>query len=53
MGCTVEIILAAPITPNEEFPEDLANAMEAADITVFFSRLGDQLRFSPMPGSGK
>jgi len=53
MGCTAEIIMTAPMTLDDEFPKNLASAMETADVTIFFSRLGDQQRFSSMPGAGK
>ncbi len=36
----------------EEFPEDIASAMRDSEHTIFFSRLGDQLRFCPLPGPG-
>ena len=53
MGCTTEIIMTPPMTLEDEFPKSLASAMETADVTIFFSRLGDQQRFTPMPGKGK
>jgi hypothetical protein len=53
MGCEATIIMVSPMTANGELPKDLTKAMETADVTIFFTRLGDQLRFTPLPGSGK
>jgi len=35
-----------------DFPQSLSEAMQCVDHTVFFSRLGDQVRFCPTPGKG-
>ena len=35
-----------------DFPESLSETMDSVDHTVFFSRLGDQVRFCSTPGSG-
>lgn len=43
---------AAPIAGPEDFPEVVAGAMERADHTIFFSRIGDQVRFSSLPEGG-
>ncbi len=40
------------ISRPEDFPEDLARAMGGADHTLFLSRVGDYLRFTPMMGDG-
>jgi hypothetical protein len=53
MDCTSEIVMVAPMASGDEFPTHLSMAMEKADVTIFFSRLGDQQRFSNLPGTGK
>ena len=35
-----------------DFPQSLSEAMDCVDHTVFFSRLGDQVRFCSTPGTG-
>jgi hypothetical protein len=50
LGATVSLIYAPPIAGPEEFPADLSDAMGQVDHTVFFSRIGDQIRFAPVPG---
>jgi len=46
-------IIMTPITGSaEDFPADVTAAMQTADHTVFLSRLGDQIRFCPLPGPG-
>ena len=42
---------AAPLAGPEQFPKVVAAAMEQVDHTIFFSRIGDQVRFSCLPGS--
>lgn len=52
LGAETEILIA-PITAGpEDFPDIISNAMLNANGTVFLSRIGDQLRFSKLPGSG-
>lgn len=48
-----EILLAEPGADASHFPAAVAHAMQTSDITIFFSRLGDQLRFVESPGPGK
>ena len=36
----------------DDFPQSLSDTMASVDHTVFFSRLGDQVRFCPTPGTG-
>jgi hypothetical protein len=43
---------AAPLDGPEQFPKVVAAAMEQVDHTIFFSRIGDQVRFSSLPGNG-
>jgi hypothetical protein len=45
------IVLAEPGADASHFPSEVAEAMQYADITCFFSRLGDQLRFLESPGN--
>lgn len=45
MGMRPRVILARPVADASQFPEDVRAAMERADRTIFFSRLGDQVRF--------
>lgn len=45
--------LAVPGTDASEFPESVSNAMQNADVTIFFSRLGDQVRFIDSAGPGR
>jgi len=40
------------ISHPEDFPEDLAKAMGDVNHTLFLSRVGDYLRFTPMMGDG-
>ncbi len=53
MGVTAQILTAPPVSGAERFPRDIAAAMRGVDATVFFSRLGDQVRFLATPGAGK
>jgi len=52
LGAHVDVIRAAPVAGPEDFPLSVAQAIESSDHTIFFSRLGDQMRFCPLPGSG-
>jgi hypothetical protein len=53
LGMESSIVLAEPGVSADHFPETVAQAMLSADITIFFSRLGDQLRFLESPGTSK
>ena len=46
-------VLAEPGADAAHFPESVIEAMQTADITIFFSRLGDQVRFVESPGPGR
>lgn len=46
LGMKPEIIFAAPVAGSTKFPDNVRAAMGQADRTIFFSRLGDQVRFS-------
>jgi len=39
------------ISNPADFPEDVANAMKKHDHTLFLSRIGDYVRFTPLPGN--
>lgn len=52
LGIVNEIVLAEPVADASNFPIAVNEAMQSADITIFFSRLGDQIRFSDSPGKG-
>lgn len=47
------IVLAEPGADASQFPQSVVDAMQAADVTIFFSRLGDQVRFIDSPGPGR
>lgn len=49
-GMVAQCLLARPSHSADDFPQDVFKAMEDADITIFCSRLGDQLRFMPSVG---
>lgn len=46
LGMVPEIVVAAPVADAEHFPDTVWQAMQRADCVIFFSRLGDQVRFS-------
>ena len=52
MGARVHAMRVPTIGGPERLPGVLAAAIAAADQTLFFSRIGDQLRFSPLAGGG-
>ena len=47
------ILLAEPGADAAHFPQTVIDAMQDADIVIFFSRLGDQVRFVESPGPGR
>lgn len=51
-GGRPRVVIAPATSGPEEFPDDIAALMRGADHTLFFSRLGDQVRFCPLPGNG-
>ena len=53
LGMETRIIIEKPVSDASHFPESVSEAMLTADITLFFSRLGDQCRFIETPGAGK
>src|SRR6056297_1454415 len=46
-GMLPRVLLARPGAGAEEIPAEIPAAMDAADRTIFLSRLGDQVRFRP------
>ena len=52
LGARVDTVSAPLIDGPEAFPDKLKSAMAAVDHTLFFGRIGDQVRFLPLPGSG-
>ena len=50
LGANVYQLQTPVIFGPEEFPAPLAGAMQHVDHTVFFSRIGDQMRFNKTPG---
>jgi len=53
LGIAASIVLAEPGADADHFPQEVIQAMQTADITLFFSRLGDQVRFLDSPGPGR
>lgn len=47
------IVLAEPGADANHFPTAVSEAMQDTDITIFFSRLGDQIRFLDSPGTSR
>lgn len=45
MGFHPTVLKAAPVATAAQFPAEIRSAMDDADRTIFFSRLGDQVRF--------
>lgn len=52
LGAQVQMLEAPLIAGPEALPPAIRNAIEYADHTVFFSRIGDQLRFRELSGAG-
>ena len=52
LGLEVETIFADVVSDSSQFPQAVSDAMQTADITIVFSRLGDQVRFIESPGNG-
>ncbi len=53
MGMRPEVIMAAPVSDASRFPRKVREAMDRMDHTVFFSRLGDQVRFCLPKGKSR
>ena len=52
MGARVHSLRTPPVDGPDDVPAYLSAAMEQVGHTVFFSRIGDQMRFYPLPGPG-
>ena len=52
LGMEPACLLADPPESATDFPLNVAEAMQDADISVFLSRLGDRVRFAPQQGQG-
>ena len=52
LGARVHSMRTPLIAGPEDVPALLGAAMQHVDHTVFFSRIGDQMRFYPLPGPG-
>ena len=52
-GMIAEVITAPPVKDSSAFPSHIKDAMMRADKTIFFSRLGDQVRFNLEDGISK
>ena len=52
MGARVHSLRTPPVAGPDNVPAYLSAAMEQVEHTVFFSRIGDQMRFYPLPGPG-
>ncbi|MEM7227156.1 MAG: hypothetical protein AAF495_29585 [Pseudomonadota bacterium] len=51
LGCTVNRYACPPAEGQIALPEALVAAISQADHTVFFNRIGDQVRFQALPGA--
>lgn len=51
-GMHIEILEATPASGPDSVATEVMQAIERADRTIFLNRLGDQLRFAPLPGAG-
>ena len=53
LGISSETVLAPPASDAASISPAVINAMKQVDVTIFFSRLGDQLRFSDVGGANR
>lgn len=53
LGATTQVILSKPVSDASLFPTEISDAMLNADKTIFFSRLGDQVRFAKTAGNSQ
>ena len=53
LGGIVKIIMTRPGENTNTFQTDIANLIQDVDLTIFFSRLGDQVRFLDTPGQSR
>jgi hypothetical protein len=52
LGASVRLMPVAPAGGPESVPAEVMHAIGAADHTIFLNRIGDQVRFAPLPGTG-
>lgn len=52
LGASAEVVIAPEISSPEDFPSSLTEMISRNDHTIFFSRIGDQVRFSDLDGAG-
>lgn len=52
LGMQPVCALAEPVASADDFPTRVTKLMNDSDVTVFLSRLGDQVRFLPVPTGG-
>ena len=53
LGLESRVLMAEPVADASQFPQSVSDAMMNVDATIFFSRLGDQVRFLDSPGNSK
>jgi hypothetical protein len=53
LGMVARVVMAAPVEDARQFPKLVSDSMMDVDQTIFFSRLGDQVRFLETPGKSK
>ena len=51
-GASVFTLVSPRIDGPEQSPEIIKHSLEAVDHTIFLARIGDQMRFYPLPGKG-
>ena len=52
LGARVTVVTPSLITDPAQFPATVARSMENCNHTLFLSRVGDYVRFIPLPGTG-
>ncbi len=52
LGAEAQILEARLASGPDDIPDEVLNGMQHAEHTLFLSRLGDQIRFSPAHGAG-
>lgn len=52
LGAFVTTVDPPLICDPADFPDNVTNAIQGSDHTIFLSRIGDYVRFLPLPGNG-
>ena len=52
LGASVFTLVSPRIDGPEQSPEIIKRSLETVDHTIFLARIGDQMRFHPLPGKG-